>query len=87
LLRRVLTRKELKRIKGGSKNKENKTCSKNELRRRELCFIYKGSWALNHSCPDERKEEKRTEQKEIPSDLLHNNLSQIALFSLVSQFV
>lgn len=33
LLKRLMTSKELKRIEGGSNKKENKTCSKNELRR------------------------------------------------------
>ena len=46
-LRKVLTKKELRRIDGESKNK---ICNKNELRRRGLCFIFKGTWALNHSC-------------------------------------
>ena len=53
LLRRVLTRKELRRIDGGSKNK---ICNKNELRRRGLYFIYKGSHALNHSCAGNKEE-------------------------------
>ena len=63
-LGRVLTRKELRRIDRGSKNK---ICSKNELRRRGLRFICKGPWALNHSCIG-HKEEKNKEQEEIPSD-------------------
>lgn len=61
LLRKVLTRMNSKRIDGGSNKKENKTCSKNELIRRGLCFICKGTWALNHSCPGGRKEETSTE--------------------------
>ena len=67
LLKRVLTRKELKRIDGGSNNKENKTFGKNELRRRGLCFICKGLSSLNHSCLGERKETTLTEKKNITS--------------------
>ena len=67
LLRRVLTKKELKTIDGGSKNKGSKSCSNNELKRRGLCFICKGPWALDHSCPGDSKEATRKKQ-EIPLD-------------------
>ena len=42
LLRRQLTREELLQL-GGSG-------SRNELRRKGLCFICKESWGPNHSC-------------------------------------
>lgn len=67
LLKRVLTQKELTRIYKVSKNKGSKVCSKNELRRRGLCFICKGPWEPNHSCPGDRKEEIRIGQEGIPS--------------------
>lgn len=54
-------------INGGSKNKGSKTYNKNEIRRRGLCFIYKGPWAPNHSCLGD-KETTRVEQLETPSD-------------------
>lgn len=84
LLRRALTRKALKRIDGRSKNKENKTCSKNELRKQGLCFICKGPWALNHSCPGERKEATRTKQKEIQIMRIHlkDPSSQVQMASI-----
>jgi len=65
LLRRVLTRKEFRRIDGESKNT---TYNKNERRRRGLCFICKGPWALNDSCPSDRKEATKIEKEEIPLD-------------------
>lgn len=64
----MLTKKELKTIDGGRKNKCSKTYNKNELRRRGLCYICKRPWALNHSCLGDRKEETRKEQEEIPSN-------------------
>ena len=64
-LKKVLTKKDLRRIDGESKNK---ICSKNELRRRGLCFICKGPWALNHSCPGDKKKETKTKQEEITSN-------------------
>lgn len=73
---RVLTKKELKTIDRGSKNKGSKTCSKNELRRRGLPFICKGHYALNHSCLGD-KEATRVEQLETPS---HHGDSSIVGF-------
>jgi len=37
-----------------------KTYSKYEPRMRGLCFICKGPWDLNHSCPGDRKEATKT---------------------------
>lgn len=68
VLKRVLTKKELIRVDGGSKNKRSKGCSKNEQRRRGLCFICKGLWEPNHSCRGNKNEATRMEQKEIPSN-------------------
>ena len=46
LLRKKLTKEELTKICGDSKN---------ELRRKGLCFVCKGVWALDHSCPNDKK--------------------------------
>lgn len=67
LLRKVLTKKKLTRMDGGSKKKGSKSCSKNELRRIGLCFIYKGPWQPNYSSPSDRKEKIRIGQEGIPS--------------------
>ena len=60
LFRRQLTREELLRF-GGS-------CNKNEMRRKGLCFVYKGPWEPDHSCLSDAEEMTAVEQEEIPSD-------------------
>ena len=45
----------------------NEICSKNKLRRRGLCFISKGPWALNHSCPGDKKKATKTKEEDITS--------------------
>jgi len=42
--------------------------NKNELRRKSLCFVCKGSWALNYSCPCDRKEATRIKPEGILSN-------------------
>ena len=59
--RRQLTREELLRF-GGS-------CSKNELRRKGLCFICKEPWGPNNSCLSDVGEMTEVEHEEIPSNL------------------
>ena len=59
LRRKKLTKEELTNICGDNNN---------ELRRKGLCFVCKGVWDLNHSCPSDKKEAKKIEQEEIPSD-------------------
>ena len=58
LLRKKLTKEELTKIFGDIKN---------ELRRKGLCFVCKGVWALDHSCLD-NKEATRIEKLETSSD-------------------
>ena len=59
LFRRQLTREEQLRYEG--------SCSKNEMRRKGLCFVCKGPWGLDHSCLS-NTEETEVEQEEIPFD-------------------
>ena len=76
-LRRVLTRKDLRNIDGGS---NNKICNKNDRRRRGVWFIYKGPWALNHLCPGE-KEETKADQLETPSNHVNSSIVRFTSFS------
>ena len=59
LFRRHLTRDELFQF-GGS-------CSRNELRRKGLCFICKGPWGLGHSCLSDVDDVAEAGQEGIPS--------------------
>ena len=59
LLRRHLNREELLQF-GGSG-------SRNELRRKGLCFICKEPWGLDHSCLSDEVYVAKAEQKGIPS--------------------
>ena len=57
LFKRQLTRKKLLKFGG--------TCSKNDMRRKGLYFIYKGP---DHSCLSDIEEMTEVEQMDIPSD-------------------
>ena len=43
------------------------SCSGNELRRKGLCFNYKGPWGPDHSCLRDANEVAEVEQVDIPS--------------------
>ena len=60
LFRRQLTKEELLRL-GGS-------CSKNELRRKGLCFICKEPWGPYYSCLSDIEEMTEVGPVEIPFD-------------------
>lgn len=60
LFKRQLTKEELLRFEG--------SCSRNEMRRKGLCFICKGPWGPNHSCLSDTGEMTEVEQEDIPSD-------------------
>ena len=59
LFRRQLTREELLQFGGSS--------SRNELRRKGLCFICKEPWQPDHSCLSDADGATEVEQKGIPS--------------------
>lgn len=60
LFDRQLTREELLRFAA--------SCSRNELRRKGLCFICKEPWGPNHSCLSDIEDMTEVEQMDIPSD-------------------
>lgn len=69
LFRRRLTQEELRWIYG------DQPCSKNELKRKGLCFICKEPWGPNHSYLRDVEEMVEVQQKDIPSVFQDENSS------------